>query len=176
METKRCFKCGEIKPLSEFYKHPKMGDGHLGKCKECTKNDVKEKYVENIKDESYVEKERIRGREKYKRLNYSDRTQYKKSYSRANRTVNRYLRDKGIDMLGKEVHHWNYKEPHNVFILSKRAHKLVHKNIEYLESLNCFVTNEGLILNTKENHYGYIKSVFNTNNVNYEIDVYPLEI
>jgi hypothetical protein len=28
---KTCFKCGAVKPLSDFYKHPKMGDGHLGK-------------------------------------------------------------------------------------------------------------------------------------------------
>ena len=34
---KPCKVCGEVKPLSEYYKHPKMSDGHLGKCKECQK-------------------------------------------------------------------------------------------------------------------------------------------
>ena len=39
--VKTCFKCGEEKSLSAFYKHPQMGDGHLNKCKVCTRVDVK---------------------------------------------------------------------------------------------------------------------------------------
>lgn len=41
MVTKTCFKCETEKPRSEFYAHPMMGDGLLGKCKECAKNDVR---------------------------------------------------------------------------------------------------------------------------------------
>jgi ribosomal protein S27AE len=40
MRTKRCFRCTTVLPLSEFYKHPMMADGHLNKCKVCTKADA----------------------------------------------------------------------------------------------------------------------------------------
>lgn len=37
---KTCFKCQRTLPLSEFYKHPRMADGHLNKCIPCTRRDV----------------------------------------------------------------------------------------------------------------------------------------
>lgn len=37
---KRCFKCGQEKPLVDFYTHSMMADGHLNKCKPCTRMDA----------------------------------------------------------------------------------------------------------------------------------------
>src|SRR3990167_8423275 len=45
MKTKICFKCGIAKPISQFYHHPQMLDGRLGKCKICTKKDVHERRI-----------------------------------------------------------------------------------------------------------------------------------
>ena len=38
---KRCFRCGRPKEIDQFYKHAMMADGHLGKCKDCAKSDVR---------------------------------------------------------------------------------------------------------------------------------------
>ena len=48
MKEKVCFKCNILKPLSDFYKHSKMSDGHLNKCKSCAKKDVHEHREGNL--------------------------------------------------------------------------------------------------------------------------------
>lgn len=50
---KQCFKCGENKPPEEFYAHPMMADGRLGKCKDCTKLDVKRDRATNPRVREY---------------------------------------------------------------------------------------------------------------------------
>lgn len=48
MDKKKCFKCGIEKELLQFYKHPDMPDGHVNKCKECNKKDVRDNYADKI--------------------------------------------------------------------------------------------------------------------------------
>ena len=43
--AKTCFKCSRTLPAESFYRHPMMGDGRLGKCKECTRHDVQDNYA-----------------------------------------------------------------------------------------------------------------------------------
>jgi DNA-directed RNA polymerase subunit N (RpoN/RPB10) len=63
---KRCFKCGETKPMDSFYKHAAMGDGRLGKCKECTKKDAKA--VRLAKIDHYREYDRLRASQPHRKV------------------------------------------------------------------------------------------------------------
>lgn len=60
MKSKTCFKCHEVKDLSEFYRHKQMGDGFLNKCKECTKLDVHARSIEKSEYVRAYDKKRYR--------------------------------------------------------------------------------------------------------------------
>lgn len=60
---KTCFKCNRILPVDDFYKHPQMADGHLNKCKTCTRKDTAERVArKSATDLNWVLAERERHR------------------------------------------------------------------------------------------------------------------
>lgn len=153
--TKICFKCKRELPLSDFYKHPRMADGHLGKCKECTRADVHGNYMKNLDNPEYVEKERKRGRDKYHRL-YEG---IKRERHRGSDNTRRYIESRvGALPEDVELHHWNYNLPNKVFQLSRRHHARLHKLIVFDKESQCFSYNGKLML-TKEEHEALIKTV-----------------
>jgi hypothetical protein len=159
-KTKVCFKCGRKLPLSEFYKHPRMSDGHLNKCKDCAKHDVKKDYDRKSKDESWIKKERNRGREKYHRLCYKDRdfnNKTRRDFHPSN--DRRALKARGYNVEGKEIHHWNYNEPRSVILLSPKAHHRIHKHIIASREDNYCHTLDGMCLDTEEKTLKFYKEV-----------------
>lgn len=168
---KQCFKCNEVKPYSEFYKHKKMGDGYLGKCKTCAKKDVKERADILSKNEEWMEKERKRGREKHHRLNYSEKYAYKnigcyetttlKSRSKFPEKYKATTSAQRIEVpKGMHRHHWSYNEEHykDIIPLIPKEHGKAHRFIIYDQERFMFRrydTNE--LLDTKEKHEKFIR-------------------
>lgn len=172
MGNKECFKCKKVKPIFKFYKHKKMLDGHLNKCKSCTKEDVKLREENLKKDPEWVEKEKYRHREKYHRLDYKDK--HKPSAEKKKQIIDRYkskypekflAKNKSQSIFrekGEELHHWSYKEEHykDVIPLTIEDHNLLHRFLKYDKSTFLYKDPLGNLLNTKEKHLNLYYQLF----------------
>ena len=155
--AKICFKCHASKPLSAFYKHPKSTDGHLGKCKECTKSDVRANRAKNI--ERIRAYDRQRGldpkRKKKVRAQYRKRTSTKtgrkREWARSKAWMEKNIIKRAAHILaynalrngrltkGKcercgtakniQSHHENYEKPLEVNWLCRNCHGIRHREI-----------------------------------------------
>ena len=129
---KICFKCKEKKPLCEYYKHNQMADGHVNKCKDCNKIDVKKDYYRKSQSIEFIEKERERGREKYKRLNYHNRSkELNKNKPWKNTVIYKNLHSKFKTPKGYELHHWNYNNNflEDIIVMKIKEHRQAHVNL-----------------------------------------------
>lgn len=130
MSSKRCFKCGIEKPLTEFYRHPQMGDGHLNKCKECNKVDATKH--RNSKIEEYRAYDRARGNRQGKGYLSEYRKRFPNKY-RAHQMLNYAVAHGKITpepcfICGEkaEAHHPDYSLPLDVVWLCPPHHKQAH--------------------------------------------------
>lgn len=144
---KRCFKCGETKPLSLFYNHPKMSDGHVNKCKECNKKDVRKNSQDNF--EHYQQYEKARAAKKLPhRLQY--KTLWRETWEeefpdkrKAVSAVGKALRKGSIvkscncEMCGSEkfiqAHHSSYSKDMWLMVtwLCSRCHVRLHADFRH---------------------------------------------
>tara|TARA_R110000772_G_scaffold223246_1_gene333738 strand:+ start:61 stop:489 length:429 start_codon:yes stop_codon:yes gene_type:complete len=137
--SKECFKCGENKPLSAFYKHKQMKDGHVNKCKTCNLVDVSEHRLANL--EKIREYDRERGARTRSGYCKEYRAKFPNKY-KAHRMVSGAIKS---GKLHKEPcvvcgtienivgHHNDYLKPLNVVWMCQAHHKQWHvKNGEGL--------------------------------------------
>lgn len=132
---KACFKCHRSLPYSQFYRHAAMGDGYLGKCKDCTRDDVTEHRIRNIG--RIREYDRKRADEPHrvalrKRIVAEDRARHPERY-KARVAVSNAIRDGrlvrptgcsncGVSGPRIEAHHADYGKPLDVEWLCKPCH------------------------------------------------------
>lgn len=91
--SKICFKCGAEKSVDDFYRHAAMADGRLGKCKTCTREDVKANRQENRAH--YVKFDRLRSRQPDRQV---ARTAYAKT-------------ERGVAVSRKAKADWEHRNP-----------------------------------------------------------------
>lgn len=135
---KECFKCHQRKPLTEFYCHERMADGHLNKCKTCTRIDTR--IHRALNDVRYAEYDRERNQKEYHRRDRAHRKRrYRREYPErfaANGAVYRAVRagrlkrPSSCEGCGRETalhaHHEDYGQPLNVVWLCARCHAVHH--------------------------------------------------
>lgn len=122
METKRCFRCGEERPLEMFYAHPMMADGHLGKCIGCAREDAKRNRVANA--------DRIRAYDRSRdRPRSLEKLHAKQAVQRA--TLKGFLVRGPCHVCGETEnvhgHHPDYSKPLEVIWLCQAHHMAVHR-------------------------------------------------
>lgn len=130
-KSKECFKCGDEKPLSEFYKHAQMADGHLNKCKDCARKDSIKHRGDNL--EKIRAYDRSRGNRQKPNYTKEYREKYPKKY-KAHCMVNNAIRGGKLFRMPCEVcgckkttgHHDDYDKPLNVRWLCYAHHSQWH--------------------------------------------------
>lgn len=133
MTEKICFKCDRLLDLSRFYKHPRMADGHLNKCVDCSKTDVaKDRKNDKAK---HSERDRLRQQKPYRRLKkleYQRTSRLKNPEKhRARRLLGYAVRHGKIKKLPcefcddpkSEAHHYDYSKPYDVTWACFKCHR-----------------------------------------------------
>ena len=140
---KKCRKCGEEKPIEDYYVHPQMSDGHLNICKECTKRRIRNRSLS------------LEGREYDKKRNQMPkRKAWLKQYLRKRRKANKkkwqcstimwHAINSG-ELIKPDVcsecgtvdrvpgHHEDYSKPLEVIWLCGKCHRKRHKQYQRID-------------------------------------------
>lgn len=136
---KSCFKCGKNKPKSDFYKHQGMADGHLNKCKECARTDVRDNRKARFEKYSSYEKSRYaENADRRKKLGEraADWREKNPDAYKAHYAVSNAVRDGRIikkpclfcDDRNVHAHHSDYSKPLDVVWVCARCHHRLHAN------------------------------------------------
>jgi hypothetical protein len=146
---KECFLCKQTKQISEFYPHKAMADGHLNKCKDCTKEYERQRRLGDFR-EKILAYDRARANLPHRvkaRAEYSQSAPGKEAHARAVKkwTIKHPNRKAANTILGNAIrdgkvirqlcfvcgnkahaHHPDYDRPLDVMWLCPKHHKETH--------------------------------------------------
>lgn len=134
---KTCTRCGETKPLFDFYRHATIKGTYAARCKRCARAATMESRAK--KRDEILERQRIQQR------NVSDEIRRKRSQKRAERNALQPKRVAAVQALnvavrsgqivrqpcfvcgaGAEAHHPDYDRPLDVVWLCPSHHRQAH--------------------------------------------------
>ena len=133
---KTCIACGKTLPITEFYRHPQMADGHLGKCKECCKRQGNERRVAKLEEIRRYDRQRAKTpkRNADLKLNVRKMRGLYPEKNRARAAVCRAVRSGKIipqpcalcGAAKTEAHHADYSKPLDVIWVCRSCHFKIH--------------------------------------------------
>lgn len=139
IRSKTCFKCNTVKLLDDFYKHPEMPDGHVNKCKECNKADVRKNRLDKLDHYREYDRKRAKNPERAKAASEIIRAwrQADKRRDACHNAVSRAIKNGSLVRqpcirCGNEkslAHHEDYDKPLDVMWLCQPCHKQRHKEL-----------------------------------------------
>lgn len=126
-KLKKCTKCGELKPLDEFYRNKRTADGRRYNCKKCS-DEYSDEWIEKNRD-----KVRERERERYYRYRDADpegfyakkreaNKRYREKYPEKSREVQRNYKRRHAEKYNEISKQW-YEEnkEHAKLLMRERA-------------------------------------------------------
>lgn len=149
--TKPCICCRKELPITAYYRHPRMADGHLNKCKKCVIAYQAQRLAERMASPEGRMAERVRGREKYHRLYKGKKPNNRAAPNAANRRYYRKTKGRGVKRAHtlvaralaacrlvklpcqrcgekrSEAHHPDYSKPLEVVWLCHPCHMKEHR-------------------------------------------------
>lgn len=155
MQMKPCYTCRQIKPLSEFYAHSEMADGHENQCKSCVKQIEKARWEKNKTNPEWLMKERERKRIEQQRRRdaglvppvtyeaikkWSLKNPHKvRAHNFVNRANRRPPKPQGCEQCGAggilHKHHDDYSKPMDIRWLCPKCHGKLHRK-DFVSTVN----------------------------------------
>ena len=126
---KTCRRCGEHKPLTEYYKHKRTADGYRGECKSCIREMSAEWTAKN--------------KERYEEY----RSEYRKGYRERHAEQQRTWREANRDKARASVRKYQERNPHVVAkVCADRRATKNKATVSWDEELTSLVMREAFAL------------------------------